>query len=190
DREPDHGDRVQVHHGTRESPARVAWLGGPFWQVRLEQRLVPAPGDRLVVRQIAPPDTLGGGVVLDAHPKKHGPSRAVLVRLERLVRGEREPDDERARERCPPERSAPAPRPAPVSAELSDSARALEQQLLAAGSEPPPDSELDPDDLAALREAGLAVRVSRKQHFHADVLAELGQRVIDLAAQNGRAVTL
>ncbi len=26
--EPEHGDRVQVHHGTRESPARLAWLGG------------------------------------------------------------------------------------------------------------------------------------------------------------------
>ena len=61
DAEPEHGDRVQVHHGTREAPARLAWLGGRFWQVRLEQPIVPAAGDRLVVRQIAPPDTLGGG---------------------------------------------------------------------------------------------------------------------------------
>jgi selenocysteine-specific elongation factor len=87
----EHGDRVQIHHGTRESPARLAWLGGDFWQVRLEQPLVPAAGDRLVVRQIAPPDTLGGGVVLDPHPARHGPSRELLVRLERLARGE--PDD-------------------------------------------------------------------------------------------------
>ncbi|HEV7459717.1 MAG TPA: selenocysteine-specific translation elongation factor, partial [Solirubrobacteraceae bacterium] len=56
-----HGARVQVHHGTREAPARLAELGGRFWQVRLEQPLVPAAGDRLVVRRIAPPDTLGGG---------------------------------------------------------------------------------------------------------------------------------
>ena len=67
-REPEHGARVQVHHGARESPARLAWLGGPFWQVRLEQPLVPVPGDRLVIRQIAPPDTIGGGTVLDAKP--------------------------------------------------------------------------------------------------------------------------
>src|SRR5581483_9398489 len=40
-REPEHGDRVQVHHGTRETPARLAWLGGPYWQLRLEQPLVP-----------------------------------------------------------------------------------------------------------------------------------------------------
>ena len=89
--EPEHGDRVQVHHGTRESPARLAWLGGPFWQVRLEQPLMATGGDRLVIRQIAPPDTLGGGVVLDPAPRKHGASRALLARLGRLARGE-EPD--------------------------------------------------------------------------------------------------
>ena len=72
EREPEHGDRVQVHHGTRESAARLAWLGGRFWQIRLEQPLVPARDDRLVIRQIAPPDTLGGGTVLDPTPRKHG----------------------------------------------------------------------------------------------------------------------
>ena len=86
--DPEHGDRVQIHHGTREAPARLAWLGGRFWQVRLEQPLVAAAGDRLVVRQIAPPDTIGGGRVLDPRPRKHGPSRDLLTRLERLSRGE------------------------------------------------------------------------------------------------------
>ena len=79
-REPEHGDRVQIHHGTREARARLAWLGGRFWQIRLEQELVAAPGDRLVVRDISPADTIGGGVVLDARPRKHGPSRDLLVR--------------------------------------------------------------------------------------------------------------
>jgi selenocysteine-specific elongation factor len=88
DAEPEGGDRVQIHHGTREAPARLTWLGGRFWQVRLEQPIVPATGDRLVVRQIAPPDTLGGGRVLDPHPRRHGPSRDVTARLERLARGE------------------------------------------------------------------------------------------------------
>src|SRR5205814_9014315 len=63
--EPEHSERVQIQHGTRESPARLAWLGGRFWQVRLEQPLVPAPGDRIVLRQTPPPDPPGGGVVLD-----------------------------------------------------------------------------------------------------------------------------
>ena len=34
--------RVQVHHGTRETPARLTWLGGRFWQLRLETPLIAA----------------------------------------------------------------------------------------------------------------------------------------------------
>src|SRR5256885_12740846 len=58
---------------SREAPARVAALGGRFHQLRLERPLVAARGDRLVLRAVAPPDTLGGGVVLDPHARKHGP---------------------------------------------------------------------------------------------------------------------
>ncbi len=179
--EPEHGDRVQVHHGTRESPARLAWLGGAFWQVRLEQPLVPARGDRFVVRQIAPPDTLGGGVVLDPAPRKHGPSRQLLADLRRLARGE-EPE----RQDVTPRDAAVAPQ-APV---LGPSALALERRLREAGVEPPLDADLNRDDLAALRAAGRAVRVSRTLHYHPDVLAEIRQRVIALAAERGGAVTL
>src|SRR2546423_1776123 len=58
ERPVEHGVRVQVHHGTREAPARLAELGGRFWQLRLEQPLLAEAGDRLLVRRIAPPDTL------------------------------------------------------------------------------------------------------------------------------------
>ena len=110
-REPEHGDRVQIHHGTREAPARLAWLGGRFWQIRLEQELVAAPGDRLVVREIAPPDTIGGGVVLDARPRKHGPSRDLLVRLERLSRGEPAEDERPKAAPAKPAEAKAAPEP-------------------------------------------------------------------------------
>ena len=190
DREPEHGDRVQVHHGTRDTPARVAWLGGSFWQLRLEQPLVPAAGDRVVIRQIAPPDTLGGGVVLDARPRKHGPSRDLLARLERLVSGEPvEPDDGRVRKTRVSGFPQAARHPAPKTP-LSDAALATEQRLRQAGLEPPLDSELDAGDLAALRDAGRAIRVSKNLHYHADVLAEIRQRVIALAERSGGAVTL
>jgi selenocysteine-specific elongation factor len=183
-REPEHGERVHVHHGTRESPARLAWLGGRFWQIRLERRLVPARGDHLVIRQIAPPDTLGGGQVLDAHPRKHGPSRELLIKLERLARGE-EPEavGDRRTTRVP---SARAVAPPP----LSSSALALEQRLREAGFEPPLDADLDPDDLAALRAAGRAVRVSKTLHYHRATLEDIRRRVIDLAARHGGSVTL
>jgi selenocysteine-specific elongation factor len=180
EREPEHGDRVQVHHGTREAPARLAWLGGPFWQIRLEQPLVPAAGDRVVIRQIAPPDTLGGGTVLDPHPRKHGASRQLLVSLERLARGEPAPEPEAA-----PAAPAPTP-PKPLRAAALD----LERRLRESGLEPPPDTELDPADLAALRDAGRAVRVSKTLHYHPEALADARSRILSLAERHAGAVTL
>jgi selenocysteine-specific elongation factor len=183
--EPESGDRVQIHHGTREAPARLTWLGGRFWQIRLEQPLVPAAGDRLVVRQIAPPDTLGGGRVLDPHPRRHGPSREVTARLKRLARGEAVPEVSG--------RGSPAPR-TPSEARpqkpLSSAALEVERRLRNAGVEPPLDSELEAGDLAALREAGRAVRVSKALHYHADVLGEIRTRVIALAERHGGVITL
>ena len=63
--------RVQVHHGTREAPARVVDLGDGAAQLRLEQPLLARRGDRVVIRRIAPPDTLGGAVVIDPSPRRH-----------------------------------------------------------------------------------------------------------------------
>jgi selenocysteine-specific elongation factor len=198
DSEPDTGDRVQIHHGTREAPARLTWLGGRFWQVRLEQPLVPAPGDRLVVRRVAPPDTLGGGRVLDPGPRRHGPSRDLTARLERLARGEapeprdggRPPSGRKIGSRPPTPTAPRTPSEARPKEPLSSSARGLEERLREAGAEPPLDSELDAGDLAALREAGRAVRVSKTLHYHADVLTDIRGRLVELAGRNGGAVTL
>jgi selenocysteine-specific elongation factor len=180
--EPEPGDRVQVHHGTRETPARLAWLGGRFWQLRLERPLVPARGDRVVIRQIAPPDTLGGGIVLDAHPRKHGPSRDALTRLERLSHGE-DPSPE-------PTPLTPTEPPPPPTPQLGPSVVTLEQRLREAGFEPPLDSELDPDDLEALRAAGKAVRVSKTLHYHPGVLEDARGRIRSVAERNGGAISL
>ncbi len=187
DAEPENSERVQIHHGTREAPARLAWLGGRFWQVRLERPIVAAAGDRLVVRRIAPPDTLGGGRVLDPRPRRHGPSRDLLVRLEQLARGEAPPPSGRALA-VPgtPSEARPQTEPAP----LSTSALALEQRLRDAGIEPPIDSELDASDLAALRDAGRAVRVSKSLHYHVDALAEIRGRLVEIARGNAGTVTL
>jgi selenocysteine-specific elongation factor len=176
---PDHGTRLAVHHGTREVPARLAELGGRFAQLRLEQPLVPLRGDRLVLRSLAPPDTLGGGVVLDPAPARHGPSRDLLARLARLERGE--PDAVVAP--APPPPAAPRP---PAPAPLSDAALAAEERLRAAGHEPPPDAEVGaPADLAALREHGRAVRLGRDMHLHADALADVRSRVEARIARDG-----
>jgi len=181
--EPEHGDRVQIHHGAREAPGRLAWLGGRFWQLRLEQPLLPLAGDRLVIRQIAPPDTLGGGVVLDAHPRKHGPGRDLTAALTRRARGE-SPGS------ALPDGSAGGAQLARAPEPLAQSALELEVRLRDAGAEPPPDSELDAADLAALREAGRAVRVSKGLHYQADALAAIRARVIELAQAHGGQITL
>ncbi len=173
DARPDGGARVAVHHGTRETPARLAELGGRYFQLRLEQPLVPARGDRLVIRSLAPPDTLGGGVVLDPDPPRHGPGRDLLARLTRLERGEPEPA-------APAAAPAPAPQAPPP---LTPAAAGLEQRLLAAGHEPPPDE--DADALAALRAHGRVARLGRDMHIHRDAVDDVARRATALIARDG-----
>jgi selenocysteine-specific elongation factor len=179
------GARAHVHHGTREAPARLVALGDGFWQARLERALLPRAGDRLVVRRIAPPDTLGGGVVLDPGARHHGPRREVLERLRRLQRGEPEPDASDVR-------STPKSERAPRAGELlSPAALALEERLRAAGHEPPTEAELGDAaaELPALRAAGRAVRVGRAMHAHPEALAAVQERVVAIVEAEG-AVTL
>jgi selenocysteine-specific elongation factor len=181
-RDARHGMRAHVHHGTRETPARMADLGGGLWQARLEQPLLARAGDRVVVRSIAPPDTLGGGVVLDPAARRHGRRADALTRLERLRRGEPEPQPE-------PPRAPPTPPMEVAPPALPDSALALEERLRAAGHEPPNAADLDPADLAALRAAGRAVRVGRAMYAHPEALAAVRARVQDVIAADG-AITL
>jgi selenocysteine-specific elongation factor len=177
-RDARHGMRAHVHHGTREAPARLADLGDGLWQARLERPLLARAGDRVVVRAIAPPDTLGGGVVLDPAARRHGRRPEVLERLQRLRRGEPEPE--------PAPDAAPAPvAPTPEPEPLPASALALEERLRAAGHEPPSESELDPADLRALRDAGRAVRVGRAMYAHPDAVASVRARVEAVIAAEG-----
>jgi selenocysteine-specific elongation factor len=108
---PKSGARIAVHHGTRESAARIVERDDRF-QLRLEKPLMPMAGDRLVIRSLAPPNTLGGGVVIDPAPRRR----------------RREPE------------ARPAP-PKPERAPLSAAALELEARLRAAGHEPPLDED-------------------------------------------------
>ena len=73
--------RVQLHHGTAETVARVARSGERFAQLRLARPVVGARGDRFVLRAET---TVGGGRVLDPAPPRHSD----LARFEALERGE------------------------------------------------------------------------------------------------------
>ena len=169
--------RVHVHHGTRDAPARLVHLGEDLWQARLERPLLAARGDRVVVRTIAPADTLGGGEVLDPRPPRHGGSEAVV----RALRGEARPE---------PPAGQPAPAPA-RPAELSEEALALEQLLREAGTEPPSERELGAlaAHLPELRASGRAVRVGRSMYAHPETIERLAARVTEMVQEHG-AVTL
>lgn len=92
----EHNIAVDLFVGAAEVGGRVALLdatelapGGTGWvQVRLERPVAVARGDRCIIRQPSPSMTLGGGVVIDAHPVRHRRFRAEVVTvLETLARG-------------------------------------------------------------------------------------------------------
>lgn len=72
-------DRVRVYVGTVEVMARVVPLGtesikpgeSGFVQLRLEEEIAVKNYDKFIIRTYSPMVTIGGGVILDASPKKH-----------------------------------------------------------------------------------------------------------------------
>ena len=99
-----------------------------------------------------------------------------------------EGDDRRAG--APGRRDGSGSRRQPPPVPLPPSALAAELRLKEAGLEPPPDSEFDSADLAALRVAGQAVRVTRALHYHPEALSAAREALVALAQRNGGAVTL
>jgi selenocysteine-specific elongation factor len=172
----DRGARLQVHHGTRETAARISPLEderiepdkATVCRLRLQVPLIAHSGDRLVLRQIAPPNTVGGGEILDPAPVKRrepaGPAErphadrheqrplgAEEARLAGLLRGDGE------RPRADGELQEAAGLEAPVAARAW---RALEQ-------------------------AGLAVRTGRNLHFHREPFEGLVERVVSICRRDG-----
>ena len=188
-RELERGTRLHVHHGTSEAPARVVPLGGGFAQLRLESPLVAVAGDRFVLRQIAPPDTIGGGTVMDAAPRKHGASDGVVERLQALERGDAPPARERAgaatgAARAGAARSTSARCGSRTSCAPTASARAR----TASWPRPRGSTAARPRSrMRALEHAGHAVRVGPNLHFHAEPLATLTGRVIEICERDGAA---
>ncbi len=92
-----HAVEVKVFLGTAETIAAVRILGvdelaagGEGWaQLELRDPLVCVRGDRLIVRRPSPGETLGGGIIVDPHPKgRHKRfDESVLKSLESLSHG-------------------------------------------------------------------------------------------------------
>ena len=73
-----HNQAVDLFVGASEVPARVRLLGSEqvepgqegWLQLRLERPLAVAAGDRFILRQPSPSTTLGGGLILNPHPRR------------------------------------------------------------------------------------------------------------------------
>ncbi|MGN6201679.1 MAG: selenocysteine-specific translation elongation factor [Solirubrobacterales bacterium] len=164
--------RVQVHLGTRDSAARVVDLGDGGAQLRLEGPLLARTGDRIVVRRIAPPDTLGGGIVRDPSPPRHGPGWEPPT-----------PEEE------------PAPAPPPPPAEPGDFAKRVLAELEQDGPRPRGAAQLA-EDLGANRRkvekafgelatAGAAVRAKADVVYAAPAYDKLARLILALAERDG-----
>ncbi len=186
----EHNTRVHVHHGTREAPGRLVALADDLWQLRLERPILAARGDRLVIRRPSPPDTLGGGVIVDAHARRHGRSPEIIDRLRRRRDGQPEPAADTQDAENLPEQPATSTRhetPSVPQAELAS----VEQRLLEAGIRPLTPAQLDAsrEILKALCTAGTAVRVSGELYMHAQTLTTAHVQTIELIERDG-AITL
>ena len=92
-----HGTEVKVFAGTAETMANLRVLGAELlnpgdegWiQLELRDPLVAVRGDRYILRRPSPSETLGGGLVVDPHPKARHKrfDESVLKGLEALSKG-------------------------------------------------------------------------------------------------------
>lgn len=85
--------RVHLHIGTGQALCRIQLFGceelkageSGYAQLLLENAVAVRKKDRFIIRFYSPPETIGGGIVLDECPKKHKRSdENVLARMERL----------------------------------------------------------------------------------------------------------
>lgn len=81
-------ERVRFHHGTKEAFGRVIFLDridelkpgeSAFVQIRLEGPMACSSQDNFIVRRYSPITTIGGGLILDNHPKKHKRGRQRVI---------------------------------------------------------------------------------------------------------------
>ncbi len=92
-----HNARLDFFVGASETPVHARLLGAArlhpgasgWLQLRLERPVVTVAGDRFILRRPSPSATLGGGVVLDPHPRRRWPrfDERTLVRLAVLEKG-------------------------------------------------------------------------------------------------------
>lgn len=174
--------QVHVHHGTRHSPARAFALGNDLWQLRLENPLIAADGDRVLLRSTNPAGVLGGGLVLDCRARRHGPGSAAIRRLRRRQRGDFQERTETAAASVATPDSGSIP-------SMPDNAEQFSQLALEAGIGllNIADIDCDASAVAALAQHGFLIRVSRDAVSHEAVREEVLDQLVELIGRDGEA---
>jgi selenocysteine-specific elongation factor len=95
-----HLARVHFHQGAAELIAEVILIGekstvppggSALAQLRFKENILLLPGDRFIVRQFSPVETIGGGVLLDVQPaRRKSKDQSVIPFLETLENGNAE----------------------------------------------------------------------------------------------------
>jgi selenocysteine-specific elongation factor len=93
-----HNMEVVFFSGASEIPSTLRLLGmdvlqpgnSAFIQIKLTEPIVVVNGDHYIIRRPSPPETIGGGVILDSHPQKNHRrfNQQVLTRLDELFKGD------------------------------------------------------------------------------------------------------
>jgi selenocysteine-specific elongation factor len=160
--------RVHVHHGTRATAARAVVLQPPrLVQLRCQRPLLTRAGDRLVIRDPARRDTLGGGLVMRSHTRH---------RVSTVARAQARHGKQNVTE-------------AVLQGPLASTALLLEARLRRERFSPTPDARLDPaeiEQLAALRAAGRIVLLVHGRHAHLDAVNDAAAAVRATITAEGR----
>ncbi|HXA54519.1 MAG TPA: selenocysteine-specific translation elongation factor [Solirubrobacteraceae bacterium] len=179
--------RVQVHHGTRSTLARIVLLGeARLAQLRCQAPLLARSGERVVIRDASHRDTLGGALVIDPLARRHTAAGAPIQALRRLLAGE-PPHAPASNTATDAAENSSVATPAPL-APLSPGALALADRLREEGLRPSPDRLLGAratGDLAELRAHGLAVRLAHRRHAHAAAVVVAAARLTAIIQAEG-----
>ena len=163
------GTRIRFYNNTQESIGRAALVGANelnpgddgYVQFRLEQPVLIQHGDRFIIRFYSPMETLGGGMVLDPHPRRHKTSTMSesVKNLAILEKGSREEK---------------------IGLLVSGKALAGMEEAAIIGSLAADKQEIT-SALSALVQKKSIVRVDNL-YVHSDQLAILEKKVLDLIA--------
>jgi selenocysteine-specific elongation factor len=191
---PRRNERVQVHHGTRAVPGRLRQLEQTVWRLRLERPLLACPGDRLVLRRHAPPQTLGGGKVIDVSPavRPRRGGEALVSRLQRAATSGAHAPSAAARATRAPDEGAGTLDAAllrRVESELREAGTSLLSEAQVEDRLGGRSSQRDAPGAAAvlrtLREEGRAVRVSGRLYAHAASARQAREAICALIEREG-----